>query len=65
MQYGTFKKYVAEIVVETLTEIQSKYQEILDSNILEEVFTQGAIKARKTANKKLKLVQETMGLEIL
>lgn len=65
MQYGTFKKYVAEIVVETLTEIQSKYQEILDSNILEEVLTQGAIKARETANKKLKLVQETMGLEIL
>lgn len=65
MQYGTFKKYVAEIVVETLTEIQTRYQEILDSNILEKVLADGASKARVTAQNKLKEVQKRMGLEII
>lgn len=64
MQYGTFKKYVADIVCATLEDIQGKYQQILDSNILEEVLANGAIKARENAQKILKDVQKTLGLEI-
>lgn len=64
MQYGTFKKYVAEIVANTLEEIQTKYHDILNSNVLEEVLAKGAEKARITAQQKLKLVQKTLGLEI-
>jgi len=61
--YGEFKKEVADIVGNELEKIQTKYKEIVSSNIIEEVLKQGAIKASYIANKKLKKVQKKMGIE--
>ena len=65
MQYGAFKKYVADIVAKTLSEIQDKYNEVIESNMLEKVLQDGAEKAAITANNRLAMVQETLGLEII
>lgn len=64
MRYGDFKKYVASIVEETLTDIQSRYQDIKAQNVLNEVLSEGALKARSIASKKLKEVQSTIGIEL-
>lgn len=64
LRYGEFKKYVADIVVDTLETIQNKYAEIKEQNILQEVLVDGANKARTIANKKLKEVQRTIGIEL-
>ena len=64
LRYGEFKKYVADIVVNTLETIQNKYAEIKEQNILQEVLVDGANKARTIANKKLKEVQRTIGIEL-
>ena len=63
--YGEFKKEVADIVCDKMGAIQQKYQEIIDSNIIEEVLTEGAQKARYIASKKLKKVQKKIGIEII
>lgn len=65
MQYGEFKRYVADIVGKTLSDLQEKYHEVLESNLLEDVLAQGAKKAQQTANNRLKIVQQTLGLEII
>lgn len=40
--YGTFKTKVADVVVDLLTDIQKKYNEILDSEYLDEILDNGA-----------------------
>ena len=60
--YGTFKKAVADVVCATLEEIQAKYHEVINSGKLEEIFTEGANKARMIARKKLFKVQSKIGL---
>lgn len=65
MGYGDFKKAVADKVCETLEEIQAKYNDIINSNILEEVLKDGANKANKIAEEKLNKVQKALGMEII
>lgn len=60
--YGTFKKAVADEVCNLLTKIQDKYQEVLSSEQLEEIFKIGAEKARVIARKKLLKVESKIGL---
>ena len=43
-------------------EIQAKYHEVINSGKLEEIFKQGAEKARYIAHKKLMKVQSKIGL---
>ncbi|MDD6467466.1 MAG: tryptophan--tRNA ligase [Erysipelotrichaceae bacterium] len=62
--YGEFKKEVADVVCETLGTIQAKYQEIMESDIIEKVLEDGANKARYIAHKKLMKVQKKIGIEI-
>lgn len=62
--YGTFKKAVAEVVCQTLENIQRKYHEIENSGQVQEVLKQGAAKARIMASKKLDEVQRKIGIEI-
>jgi tryptophanyl-tRNA synthetase len=62
--YGQFKADVADAVCGLLSEIQERYQKIVESGIMEEVFTHGASKARIIANQKLFDVQQKIGLEI-
>lgn len=63
--YGDFKRAVADVVVDTLEKIQARYHEILDSNILEEVLSEGAAKANVIADAKLEKVQKAIGMEII
>jgi len=61
--YGKLKQTVGEAVVETLKPIQKKYNEIItDKQYLESVFTEGADKARRVADKTLAKVQKKIGL---
>ena len=62
--YGTFKKAVADAVCERLEIIQTKYQEIIDSNIIEDVLKDGAIKAQEIAEKTLSEVSSKIGILI-
>lgn len=62
--YGVFKKEVADVVGNELEKIQTRYNEILRSNMIEEVLKAGAEKANKISYKKLKKVQKKMGIDI-
>ena len=54
--YGDFKRAVADSVCELLESIQSKYNEICNSDIIEKTLQQGAEKANVIANAKVKKV---------
>lgn len=61
--YGEFKTKVAEVVINKLEPIQKKYKELLNNEkYLEEIYTKGAIEARKTALKTLNDVKTKIGL---
>lgn len=62
--YGTFKKAVADEVVNLLTMLQIRYREIMDQGILDQVLSEGAAKARIMAETKLQDVQRKIGLTI-
>ena len=63
--YGDFKKAVADAVCTKLEEIQTRYNEILNSDLIETTLASGAKKARALAEKKLNQVQKAIGMEIL
>ena len=61
--YGQFKVAVAEAVISKLKPMQQKYKEILkDEKYLKEVYTKGAEKARKIADKTISDVYNKIGL---
>jgi tryptophanyl-tRNA synthetase len=62
--YGDFKKEVANVVCNKLEEIQTKYNDIINSRIIEEVLAKGKEKAEVLANAKLDDVQKKIGIEI-
>lgn len=60
--YGTFKKEMAEAVVESLRPIREKYNYLLDNqDFLEEIYTKGAKKAELRAQKTLDAVYDKIG----
>lgn len=61
-RYGDFKKEVASVVVETISNIQNRYNEIIKSNLVDEVLKEGAKKAKAVASQTLKNVQRTVGI---
>ena len=63
-RYGDFKKVVANEVVDLLEKIQSDYNEIINSNIIEETLESGKITAQKIAQKKLDEVLTALGIQI-
>ena len=63
--YGDFKKAVADVVCNTLEEIQTRYNEITNSDLIETTLKEGADKAHAIAQKKLTLVQQKLGMEII
>ena len=63
--YGDFKRAVADCVCNTLEGIQARYQEITNSDIIEQTLNEGAAKARAIASKKLTTVQQAIGMEII
>ncbi len=62
--YGEFKKEVANAVFEFLTNLQKNYVDILKSGLVEQVITEGNMKASKLAAKKLRKVKRKIGFEI-
>lgn len=59
--YGTFKKDLADIVVQFLMDLQARFQKIMDDKIVESVFEEGAKKARLIASRKLQKVYQKIG----
>lgn len=59
--YGAFKKEVADLVVSKLSEIQTKYNEYLNSGIINEVLANGAEKTSKIAKEKYEIMKEKLG----
>ena len=62
--YGKLKCYVADVVCNTLEDIQTKYKAIIESHTLEKVLIDGAKKADQIAYQTLEDVKKKVGLEI-
>ena len=60
--YGEFKKEVAEVVANTLKQIQDRFKTFNDKKVLDQILFNGAKKARIVANQTLKKVTKSMGL---
>lgn len=63
--YGDFKRAVADAVCAKLEEIQTRYNEIIASDLIERTLKEGAEKASALADRKVELVQKKIGMEIL
>ncbi len=59
--YGTFKKVVADVVVNEIEKIQKKYYEYLNSGIIDEILKEGINKARIYAKSKYDAVKNKIG----
>lgn len=62
--YGGFKKEVANLVVEKVSTIQEKYNELLKSDKLEEILNDGIEVVRPMAKKKYEIMKQKLGLGI-
>ncbi|KAB1479447.1 tryptophan--tRNA ligase [Veillonella seminalis] len=60
--YGTFKKDVAELLIDSLRPLQERYNELIDSPELDHILDEGAAKAREKASKTYRDVELAMGL---
>lgn len=60
--YGTFKKEVADLVVNHVKGIQDKYYEIINNDILDKILDEGRDKTLEIARKKYLEVKEKVGL---
>lgn len=60
--YGNFKKEVADIVVEKLMDIQTKYNEIINSKELDKILDNGSKITNEIARKKYNEVLKKVGL---
>lgn len=62
--YGQFKQAVANSIIDTLAPIQQRYNQIISSDVMDQVLEDGKAKAQKIAYKKLAKVQRKIGIEI-
>lgn len=62
--YGEFKKEVANLVVEKVSIIQEKYNELLKSDELEKILNDGIEAVRPMAKKKYEIMKQKIGLGI-
>jgi tryptophanyl-tRNA synthetase len=60
--YGQFKADVAQAIIQEFEPIQKRYEQLIDSDELDDILDQGAEKANKQANKMLKKMENAMGL---
>ncbi|MBR2668284.1 MAG: tryptophan--tRNA ligase [Solobacterium sp.] len=63
--YGEFKRAVADAVCAKLEEIQARYNEIINSDLIDKTLAEGAEKARIIARQKVSEVQHAIGMEIV
>ncbi|QHW33075.1 tryptophan--tRNA ligase [Paenibacillus rhizovicinus] len=60
--YGPFKQDISDAVTAKLTPIQSRFNEIVDSEELTAILRQGALKAAADASETLRKAKQAMGL---
>ena len=60
--YGNLKKEVADIIVENLTKIQTKYNQIINSEELDKILDEGKNKMNEYAKAKYEEVRKKVGL---
>ena len=60
--YGTFKKDLADIVVNSLLPIQTKYNELINSKELDKILDIGKNKTEELAKQKYELLKQVIGL---
>lgn len=60
--YGEFKQDVAEAIIQTLTPIQERYEELFHSEELDDYLDKGAEKASLEAQKMIRKAKKAMGL---
>ena len=60
--YGTFKRDVADAVVNVLIPIQNRYNEILNNNELDKILNEGLKKTSEIAKKKYEELKNLVGL---
>lgn len=62
--YGDFKKAVGDCVYTFLSDLQVKYRQIVESDIIDSTLQQGANQAQFVARKKINKVYKKLGLQI-
>ncbi|NME43286.1 tryptophan--tRNA ligase [Faecalicoccus pleomorphus] len=62
--YGELKKEIGQTVFDFLTNLQTKYKDVLDRKIVDQVLQNGAQKAGIIANKKVQKVYRKVGFTI-
>ena len=60
--YGTFKTYVAMVTAKKIGEIQSRYNELLNSKEVDEILNKGLDVSINLAKEKYELVKDKVGL---
>ncbi len=60
--YGNLKKEVADIIVEKLTNIQNKYNEIINSNLIDDILNRDLVKVSNEAKLKYEEIRNKVGL---
>ena len=60
--YGNFKSKVSDAICEEVSKIQERYNEIIESDELDEILDKGISKTREIAKAKYELMKERMGL---
>lgn len=62
--YGELKKEIGQTVFDFLTDLQTKYKKIIESNVIDQILEEGAKKANYVANKKIRKVYKKIGFTI-
>ena len=60
--YGEFKKYVADVVIEEIEGIQMRYQSIINSERLNQILDDNIKIVREIAKNKFMIMKKKMGL---
>ena len=60
--YGVFKGDLAGTIIESLSPIQQRYHELMESEELDEILDRGAQQANAVASKMVKKMENAMGL---
>ncbi|MBR4262175.1 MAG: tryptophan--tRNA ligase [Bacilli bacterium] len=60
--YGTFKKRVADVVVELLNNLQSKYKEVIEGDTIDKILDESNKKVREIAKSKVEEVFTKVGV---
>ncbi len=63
--YGDLKKETGQIVFDFLSDLQSRYREIIASGKIDEILREGNAKASRIAERKLRKVKKKLGFQIL